>query len=447
MLISYTSFSFYGVSFITLAVNSYFFIAYLFKYRKNNFLCAEFFFSLSFIFCTYSYFFYQNTDSFSVQISLNQINDAYIVRGIIISTLCFLTFILGCCLASRRKTGSGFRTVLMSNNYSSKIKVIQIIYLFFLFLFILFDMPYYIHNRGAAEDYSSQWLIWLKLSQNLYTVVVMLNCSSQGVDSFHSFYTKNKFFCFSFLFISIILLLSGARHIFTTIALPAILLYSLYVKRLNNNLFIVGVLIMWGLFVFIRYARANIVQDFELNSTSIIEDFLPASLATPWLIQYADTYGYTYGTNYVLSILSIVPFLAGFIAKSGFSPALSSGKLYTISIYGDDYSSGLGTSFTGDLYYSLGFFGVTIFPLLFGFVVSKVFNKISNNHHSPYNVIVYTCIMSESLFLPRASWTMIIRSIALTCIFYFILDGFLSNQVVNKVHRVYSDTEKENQTA
>jgi len=454
MLYNYESFGFTTAAIVSLVMYVYVFIGYMYRYRKGNLLCFEFFFSLSLLFCIFSFFINQNNDSFVAQLVYNSIgNDAYLVKGLFVSLLMYISLMMGFCLANGKAVYVGMNVegsqssegnMFQFKKFMFLSNIVALCYTIIFILFIIIDLPFYINNRGAENDVETLWLGWLRFAQMLYTVLVILKSHYMNIQSLRSFYINNRYYCWTFVFLSVLLLLSGARHMFTTIALPMITLFSLLIYRVKNIYVFIGIAFFGFLFVIIRYARVGLLAEFDSDTSSFFNDFIPASLATPWLIEYADTYGYTYGTNYVLSILAIVPFLAGLVSQSGFMPALSSGKLFTISMYGEDFSSGLGTSMVGDVYYSFGLIGSILFFFLFGFFICKLYNSVVvKKNFSPYLLIIYSSLLSESLFFPRGIWTMFIRMSALVCIYYFLLSNLLVPNN-SKFHKKVSGSPNDN---
>ncbi len=160
-----------------------------------------------------------------------------------------------------------------------------------------------------------------------------------------------------------------------------------------------------------------------MGPMGLFRDFLTASLATPFFVEYVDSYGITYGSNYLLHLTAIIPFLSGFIVTLGFKPAPLSYNVFTNTVLEDVYT-GLGTSLVGDVYYTFGLVGSAVAFYLLGYIVSWLYRRlIFEGSQSMYELISYVVLMSSSFFMPRNDLLSYLRTVALLCIVYYIMNS------------------------
>ncbi len=428
LIANYVSFSLASASIITLVINGYVAVRYFLKYRKSDVICFEFFFSIAFFLSIYAYFFEITSSGYSESIILKGINnEAYIVKGMVVSTFSYIMMIMGCCIGNKKiiKKNQSYRYTLL---YNKRLEVIVfVIYIIIYLLFLVQEAPYYIQNRDADNQFTSaSWVPWLVMLQNFFSIIVIVNSNLRDINTFFAFFKKKYIYCILLFFLSLIFLVAGARHMFLTVFLPIVFLYSIYIQKVKTRYVFLGLFIFWFLFVVIRMTRGG--ETYSSEDVNFVSDFFPASLATSFFIEYTQSHGYTLGSNYLFYVLSIIPFLGGLISQSGVVVAKSSAQFFTESIFGANSPTGLGTSMVGDLYYSFGLVGAVVVFFIIGYLVSWMHKRITNSMASIYIIIIYTIFISECFFMPRGSVVSIIRPISLVCITYFILNTLLKEK-------------------
>ena len=422
------------ISYITVIMNMFIMIYYLVKYRKYNLICFELFFSLAFFAATYSYFIISDTSTgytTSLMVS-NVTKESTFGLAIIVSSIAYYFFILGCVIANARKSN----TNKYNNNYTYNRVIENAVCVLYILVFLIFlsrNLNSYLYSKSQVVDVSFSGIrgliFWVNLLLLLYSIVVFMNNKVLGVSKFKDFVISNKLYSILWLILVFIHLISGHRHHALTIIISNVFLYSLCIKKIPILRFLIGIAIGVWLFSFIGFMRSGVrtVDEYELQVNGVLRDFVPASLATPFFIEYTDNYGYTYGANYFLSFVGVIPFLAGLLKRTGlYVTAPTSYDFFTEYVTNDD-ASGLGTSLVGDLYYSWGMIGVFIGFCFLGFFVSWLYKKIVVEHSSsPYHLIAYIVMMSVCIFLSRADFISFFRTISLLCIIYYFLYIFFS---------------------
>ena len=311
--------------------------------------------------------------------------------------------------------------------YSKSIESIScLLFLIVFSLFMIFNYSdYMIVKSGAEVDNAGSWIQWLNMSFLLYSVIVFMNGRAIGVSSLRSFIKSKPFYFVLLVILVIIHLSSGHRHHSLTVLLSIVFLFTLCIRKLPNSVLVIGVFGSYLLFSIIGFTRqGTAVNEIEFNAFSMFRDFSTASLATPFFIEYTDQYGFTWGSNYLLQLTSVIPFLSGIILNLGFTPSPSSYDLYTNVAQNGNIASGFGTSLVGDIYYTFGLFGLILAFFGLGYIVSWLVKRISlNQSHSVYETILFIVLISNSVFMPRSDLLSWLRSASLICIVYFMLEG------------------------
>jgi hypothetical protein len=130
------------------------------------------------------------------------------------------------------------------------------------------------------------------------------------------------------------------------------------------------------------------------------------------------------GKNVLLPILSVVPFLqSSFMIFFNFTPVPTSSEVFTTTINGVNYTSGLGTHIIGDLYYTFGLPGVVLLMLILGITISLLTNKVLiKGKQSMYSLIALSFLVGNSVYSVRVEYFFILRLISLTLIVFCCID-------------------------
>ena len=419
------------IVYATVVMNIFILLYYLNKYRKSSIVCFEFLFTVAFLLATYSYFFIKNVStSYTVMLMENSIrNESTYGKAILISSIAYYFFILCCCIANEHKTKK--HNYYYSYSKNTEI-VISVIYIVVFLVFISRGFYSYLYSKSQVVNVANTgirgWISWVNMSLMLYSIVIFMNNRALGITTLKDFIRSNKLYSLLWLIMVLIHLISGHRHHALTVIVVDVFLYTLCIKKIPNLLILIGLLVGVWLFSLIGFMRTGLsdIDEYELQVNSLVRDFVPASFATPFFIEYTDSYGYTYGANYFLPIVGMVPFLAGILKRIGlYVTAPTSYDFFTLYVT-EDSVSGLGTSLVGDLYYTWGLVGVIICFCFLGYFVSWLYKKIIiDNSTSPYHTIAYIVMMSVSIFLPRADFVSYFRTIALLCIMYYLIHFFI----------------------
>ena len=401
---------------------------YLWKYKRRQLFCFEFFFAISFFLCCFlTPLIYEYLDKYHQ--SFFQISEISIVRVCLISIIGYLFYLIGLCIKNEKLKNNVFRYNVNAVNLSNRI-CFSLIILFY----VLGGLQLiYIYNADVSggEGRFHGWGFALFFAMYAYIVSILINFSSVNISRASTWNFINSLpilFKINTGFLLIPLLLSGLRSSTLQLIIPLLLMYSISVKRISAKMMTIILLAGVVIMVFIGFNRTeggNVFQ--QDNGVNYLRDFFYANSSELYLIDYADKYGATGGGNMLMPILSIIPFLQSFTAQF-----IDINQLPPVSsvLYTDAYNtgSGLGTNLIGDLYYSFGFLGVIVLMFIYG-----VFLKRCNSFKTPYGLVLLLAFSGNALFAPRVEFAYIIRSLS-----YCVLILYIINHSCKKTYTVVS---------
>ena len=400
---------------------------YLLKYKRRSLFCFELFFSVSFFLCLFmTRYLLPLMDAYE---SMSFIEDSSLIfRAYTLSMIGYLSYILGLVLTKKKKVvdnkvlSYGFEPMSRQVNVLANLLCTSFIILMFVnggtSMFSMYSNP-----DVLTSDRLSGFAMYLNFAIITYIVSVVTTFASlpNRKGTFH----LSIIHSFALLFIvnSIILigtfLLSGYRSNAIQIIIPIVLAYQIKYKPLKPltviGVFAVGALLMF----FIGMTRSGDAFDTTGYSTlTYLRDFKSANSATIFLVNYADMHGVTYGTNMIFPILSIIPGLqsvVGLFVDSQMIAPVSSAT-FTMAF---SSNSGFGTNIIGDIYYTFGFLGVIVLMFIYGCFLRR-FSNAKNN----YEIVMFLVFSGNAMFAPSVEYCYIIRSIAWSVIFLFLVRLF-----------------------
>jgi len=241
-------------------------------------------------------------------------------------------------------------------------------------------------------------------------------------------------------------LLTGYRSEFLLLLLPIIFLFSNFVHRITAKVLVLslifavfglaaiktirampsGLLSIRNLVDYIDYLK-NVGGEPRQLLAYLFDDLTSANAANFFFTEYVKTNGITMGKNIVLQLLAVIPFLqSSFMVLFNFTPMPSSSEVFTRSINGVNYTSGLGTHIIGDLYYTFGLPGVVILMFVLGLIVALLENKASGEYkHSIYDLVALCFLIGNSLYATRVEYFFILRLMCLALIILCLVDLFI----------------------
>lgn len=408
-------------------------IYYLFKYKIKNLFCFELFFAISYYLCSFlTRFFLPLLNAYESRAFIN--DSTLIYKAYALSIMGYLCYMLGLIVRRKpttlieRKTNH-FYFPQISNRSNMLANVFCTFFIVLMFLnggSRLFTM--YSDEGSFSTNRLSGFAAYLTFAIITYIVSIVTNFGSisKNVKQIHFLSLRNTF---SVLFIinSIILigtfLLSGYRSNAIQILIPLVIAYQIRFKPIKPAL--VLLLLMGGAFLMFFIGIVRTGDTFNLNDYSLIvylRDFKPANAATIYMIAYADQHGVTGGSNMLFPILSIIPGLQSivglFVDINTVSPVSS---VFFTKAFSSD--SGFGTSITGDLYYTFGYIGVLVLMYLYGRCLSRL-----SQYKNKYELVLFLSFSGNALFAPRVEFCYIIRSLAWSVIFLYLIINLSKNK-------------------
>ncbi len=393
-----------------------------FVVTKRTLISFEFFFAFAFYFINFIYpvAYFPTNPTFSVF--------DYTFNYMVINKATALAFVAYTCYMAGL-------TFVKRENEELKISLEMFSSSFFKSLLIVFLTlaVSYIISVGSAFFSGYDWYVD---EENFSPAVAFINMSASLFAMFIFFEkTKGKrlFYLVIMAFFISIYLLSGSRNLPLTLLIILLLAYHEVIRKIPSQFFLIMLAVGIVIFYFISTIRTdNVLEGISIEqfianvSDSSVFDFATDLIVNNRnlyvLVDFADSYGYTYGLTMLSSVLMLVPYAGTFVSErfgipldfmyvAGFNTYLEFG-------FGSTY--GLGGNIVADIYLSFGFVGVLIaFPLL-GFFVSKV---VSKYRHSVVYFIIYFTLVGSSVFMNRESFLLPLRPILYTLLMFWILNN------------------------
>lgn len=389
---------------------------------RYNFLSFELPFTLGFGFVYYTYpLIYYSLDPYFSLFSLN-FPEEYITRGTALASVAYSFLSMGFFKYP------ALNEVYIKNDYyigtsESQLTKITII---LLIIMIASQVPVYL-----AGGYNMDWGLGAEIrgvleSLMFYTIFqkFYLNRGSNIITLFQ----RNKMY-FILVFIYVLLsTLIGNRGNIIRLGLLCFVFFNLYIKKLSNwfiiSFLVTGLLLMYIIGAIrdsggLERARENSVSAFDIG-----RDLTINNRSEYVLMEIADKRGYTYGMNFLGSLLSPIPFAQStFLNLTGRTvDDISSGSLVTYDYFqkGDPDSFGLATNIVGDVYLAFGLLGVIILFYLLGVVVSKI--SFNANAGIPIIQYIYAILLMNTVIWVRSDFFKPLQMVLWGLALYYIFD-------------------------
>lgn len=319
------------------------------------------------------------------------------------------------------------KTIQSKQNVSIKTKIystkfLSLILLLLIFLFILvggldaYRFVYSGEGQGGSGIHTYFLLLIIVFSIVIETIEIYNKCKS-------TYYRFNYFSLFIILCFSLALLSVGNRTGFSQLILPFMGLYFAYFYNLKIKqmfyLFVLGVFAMW----IVQNTRAKQDVDFSnLNYAMILTDMTIPSRQTYVAMEYVDDKSITYGKSMSFGVIGVIPKLASCFKES--MEELGSAELltaYTFDNLNRDYTqyTGLGTTMVADTYLAFGGLGVVILMFTLGNFVNVQNARASALNM--YSMLTIAVLLSNSIFLARASYTHFLKYAIWTIVLFYLL--------------------------
>lgn len=366
--------------------------------RKTNYFDFDTIFILLYSIVGFAYPIFIYDKKYPFEIFFNMHFDVnFISTGVILFLIGIQSYFLGSLLAKR--SVPNISNIKYINNRFLVFIVLMLSIAFILSGGVQYYQASYLKNNLQESGFTMQILVLL---QAFSMTAIATEFYNKIVVKTHKL---NILLLFSLLWIVLLMLYAGNRTFASQLALPIIGLYALFFKNIGKVKFLLlmfmGIFLMW----IIQYSRVGREIDSLTSYAAIISDLTFTTRSTYTCLEYVDKYGYSYGLNMLGGLIGIIPSIGTlFIQFLGIDPrTLGSAETLTRFSLGDNPTFGLGTNIIADIYLSFGFIGVIIFMyFLGGFVNRHLFRANKLNY---YSLIIYTVMISYSVFLVRTTYT------------------------------------------
>lgn len=409
-------------------------LIYIFLYRKDNLLCFETIFFPLYILSVFFKDLILDTligNSIVSSIYYTPFPPAIESKGLILQSIALIAFMLGASRINNKVTcKSQTRHFIIPYNFTMAVWVLSLFILAFIcFLYFNGTISSWFHYSSEIKNYTNEYIVYLTILFLVLTIFEFSNLYNINCHTIVQFIKSvNKVYLFDIAIITILLLISGNRNEALLILLPPVLAYSIFIKKINNNQFIIGLFIGVSLMIFIGVTRhigvsVQSVQNSDISLFEISRDFGFVDKNTNYLIEYTDKHKPIYFKNAINNLFSSIPFLGGVlvpllnIGSDTRSTQITTDGMQSIQ----NIDSGLGTSLIGDLYYTGSFLFVLIYMYLFGWLIAKLYSRfIINKKYNMWLLAIFLFLVSNVIYCIRAEWTMPFRYIGFSLVVILI---------------------------
>lgn len=405
--------------------------------KNKNWLRIDVFFLLGFLIVHFQWaIMYAFSDIIPENPSRVWVNPVYVNYGIWLSVIGGLSWIFGYSILKNNKKK---RTTHYKFNYNKLLNFTIILFALFL---ISAGKDFFsggVYKGSGGKAYGEGISAYIQLLFSICIIIVTLFVIIDNQKNYKSNLLKwvwglNKKYLliaggYIFLFLSI-----GDRDGPLALILTFLILTGSIIRpfKLRELIFIVSVgaviMTLIGLGRNVNSDRSVIISGYQqMDYNSAYEPTLELANSVRTLFQSLTTvpveHDFFYGKLWLSDLMSPIPFMQavylGLTDDNIFE--LSSTGYITYLVYGNDSTSGEGTTLIADIYLNLGLPGIIILMFLFGLLIKKA--NIELIVHNNYRWIIIACILASfSIYFGRSSYLIILRPIVWS---YFIVFLFV----------------------
>ena len=405
------------------------FLFFLLK-KKANYFDFEtiFIIFLAVIGFAYSVFFYNENDPYSIAFSLS-FDTNFIPKGTMLFVLGIQAFFWGSIMAKRstkQPTDVVTKSKIPIDNTPLTIIVILLGIAFLLSGGVSYYRSVYYFNNS---DTSTGLIFQISSLLHAFSITAIAT----------EFYNKlvnkdariNPLLMIVLMIVITLMLYAGNRTLASQLALPAIGLYTLFYKDIRFMKFLIFVLIAIGFMWFIQITRVGGSISTVEDGTKLISDLTIPTRSTYSCMEYIQEYGQTWGKNLLGGLIGVVPFLERILVTTLNldSRTLGSAEILTDYTLGPNPYVGLGTNIIADLFLSFNVYGVIFFMFCLGAFVSHYQAKAKEVDY--YSIIIYSSLLSFSVYLVRTTYTHPIKLI-IWCLIIGLVNKSISQKQLQK---------------
>ena len=352
----------------------------------------------------------------------------------IVSLLGLLAYILGSLVSDNIYSYRKNKTIIPESkkHYANIDKASSIMpYITLLYIIYLFITGQYVilfkYTNASQVDAANTVIVYSTILIFATSVFEFIRLKQMHISTLFGFMKHvNRLYLLLLVGLTLLLFFTGNRNESLFIIIPAIVLYDAYIRNITNRIFILGCIFGIVLMVLVGLTRqgdSSINQSISsLSTVDFVRDFSSAGLSNMYLIDLADHGLMDYGLNGIISLLSSVPFLGGFVVNLFDLQTLPRTALLTTNgMMGAHEIGGMGTGLVGDMYFTGKIFFVLIWMFFLGYVLSKIYHKIYGEKNvNVYMMILYAFMISDSIYYVRSEWYTPFRYIGFTALISYI---------------------------
>lgn len=283
-------------------------------------------------------------------------------------------------------------------------------------LFILNDgFSYYTDMYGGEKSNDSGIIRYIIVLLN--PILLLLCICSNNV----KLSCKRNMIRVFLMVIVVLLLFTGTRTLSLSLG---ILIAVQFMQRNKINLFTTITIIFLGVFCLSIVGSLRGVEVSDISELSKVDkrwyeyalDLIVNNRSLYVLYDYSEISGFTYGQSMLAPLLQPIPFFQSFVSKTfSLSPeVMKSSNIVTNLEFGPDAQFGLGTNMIGDVYLAFGLVGVVVMFCFLGWFVAQM---KSLSFKSLTCSVIYYILVSNAVFMCRASYLYLFATIIWTVMF------------------------------
>lgn len=390
---------------------------YVYKKKITNFLDFEPIFICIFLLMTYVYPLWIFDDETAFLFSFGRYYDVNAInKGVALSTIAIIFFFVGnLAKITIRCSSEGMKNLYVDNRLLGIFALFLYVVYYLLGGFDFFTRVY--KGEGNSSPIANYILVFIQV------VFPTLLFNEFWNKKNNSQYSYNTWVFLLAMTVSIHFALVGSRTNTSIILLSGLVAYSIFIKKqtfLRLLVFLlIGIFVMWILQSF----RAGYDVEKDIPWFYILSDLFIPNTNTYVAVEIVEEKGVTWGLSSSASVLSIIPFLQGFVENFLGLSDEDINSAYLLTEYLGS-SAGMGTNFIADLYLSFGIFGVIVFSYVFGWILSYLKSSIYNSY---YKALIYIIISGFSMYIVRSSLFFLLKFV----VFSFVIAKIFSRSTVS----------------
>ena len=383
-------------------------IVYFKNARKTNYFDFDTIFVCVYFFVGYFTTFYYGLDIYPYLFLHFPFNEQYINSSLWLFTIGILSYYIG-------------RLVNVTNNKNTELSkttvintdgcMLVLVALFLVYIMLGgFNRYVGIYLNGETGDGGIVVQIEILITSFIYAIVATELYNKK----ISPLYKIKKIPVIIVLAMICLLLFAGNRTLPSYFILSTLGLYALLFRPINLRMMciimLIGIVGMWA----VGIHRSGTDISVQQNAAMYAVDMTINTRNTYVAMEYVEQHGFTYGKTMLYGILGVIPFLSTLLGIN--KNEIGSAEVLTQYTYSNmdmkrDFI-GLGTNIIADIYLSFGVIGVIVLMLLLGIFIAKCTKSALKINY--YSIVIYSVVISMSVFGIRTGYTHIFRMLVWT---------------------------------